>query len=150
MLHMLGWLYAVGTAIAAATIFGEDVQAFDTPVTVPANTETLVAVGQSLTLPGQNAKAVIRAWCYITVGEGTTAVRLAVYAGTVIGGRMVGKIQPSIGDLASPETAFYELECVDLISNVGAAQYCVSVDMVDSTGDGAVTSALIDTTLLSG
>lgn len=133
-----------------AAVLSEDVQVPAGVVDVPTTTETLVVVGSPLTLPGSNAKAVIRGWMDLTVGAATTAITIAIYEGAAIGGRLVGTKQPSAGDFTPGSDAHFEYETVDYIENVGGAQYCMSVTQTGATADGSVTAALLDTTLLSG
>jgi hypothetical protein len=133
-----------------AAVLSEDVQVPAGAIDVPTSTETLVVVSSPLTLPGSNAKAVIRGWLDLTVGAATTAITIAVYEGGAIGGRLVGTKQPSAGDFTPGNDAHFEYETVDVIENVGGAQYCMSVTQTGATADGSVTAALLDTTLLSG
>lgn len=133
-----------------AVVLSEDVQVATAPIDVVTITETLAVVGFPLSLPGGNAKAVIRGWIDLTVGTAATAVTLAIYSGPAIGGRLVGAKTPNAGDFAPGSTAHFEFETVDVLANVGGAQYCMSVQQVGATADGTIAAALIDTTLLSG
>lgn len=150
MFHLLMNVLAAATVALSAVLFAEDVQQPVTPLDVPTSTETLIASGFSISLPGGNAKAVIRAWLDLTVGTGTTAITIAIYSGPAIGGRLVGTKQPQAGDFTPGSNAHFEYEVIDLLQNVSGAQYCMSVTQTGATADGSVTAALIDTTLLSG
>lgn len=133
-----------------AAVLSEDVQVSAGAIDVPTNTETLAVEGFALSLPGGNAKAVIRGWMDFTVGLGTTGVTLAIYEGPAIGGRLVATKTPQAGDFTPGSTAHFELEVIDVLVNVGGAQYCMSVQQTAATADGTIVAALIDTTLLSG
>jgi hypothetical protein len=133
-----------------AAVLSEDVQVPAGAIDVPTSTETLVVVSSPLTLPGSNDGLGIRSWMDLTVGAATTAITIAIYEGAVIGGRLVGTKQPSAGDFTAGSDAHFEYETIDLLENVGGAQYCMSVTQTGATADGSVTAALLDTTLLSG
>lgn len=150
MLELLKLLMAATSVAAMAVLFAEDVQVPAAPIDVPTTAETLIASGFSISLPGGNAKAVIRGWFDLTVGTGTTAITIAIYSGGAIGGRLVGTKQPQAGDFTPGSNAHFEYEVIDLLQNVSGAQYCMSVTQTGATADGSVTAALIDTTLLSG
>jgi hypothetical protein len=133
-----------------ATIFAEDVQVPADSIDVPTSTETLVVAGNALSWQSDHGKAVIRAWCELLVATGTTAVTLTIYRGPAIGGPVVGTKTPDAGDFTVGKTATFEAEFVDVLQDVGGAQYCLSVQQTGATGDGTVSAALIDTTILSG
>lgn len=143
-------LIALSLAFFAAVVFSEDVQVPAGAIAVPTTNETLIVTGSPLTLSSGNAKAVIRAWLDLTVGLGATGVTMTIYSGNAIGGRVVGTHSPNTGDFTAGDTAHFELEVVDILANVGGAQYCMSVTQTGATGDGSAIAALIDTTLLSG
>jgi hypothetical protein len=150
---MIGLLIFLSTALAgaiAAVLFAEDVQVPAGPVTVVTSAETLVVVGFPLTLQSGNGKAVVRGWMDLTVGVGTTAITITIYRGPAIGGTIIGQKNPEAGDFTAGNTAHFDAEFIDLLSNVGGAQYCMSVTQTGATGNGTVQDALIDTTLLSG
>lgn len=146
------WLLVfVGLALlAGAVVIAEDVQVAAGAVAVPTTAETLVVAGEALTLPGGNAKAVIRGWLDLTVGAGTTAITITIYRGNALNGPVVGQRNPEAGDFTPGNTAHFEAEFIDVLQNVGGAQYCMSVLQTGATGDGTVLDALLDTTLLSG
>ena len=137
-------------AVAAAVLYGEDVQIGATPISVVTTAETLVAIGGNLTTPNPNGKAVVRGWCELTVGASTTAITITIYAGTAIGGRVVGAKNPEAGDFSAGNTSHFEVEFIDLFSNVSGVQYCMSVLQTGATGNGTVQNSLIDTKVLSG
>ena len=140
-----------GLTIAfGAVLFASDVQVPAAAVPVVTTAETLVVVGFPVTLPSGNGKAVIRGWLDLTVGAGTTAVTIAVYRGNAIGGTVIGQKNAESGDFTAGNTAHFEAEFIDLLSNVGGAQYCMSVTQTGATGNGSVLNALIDTRVLSG
>jgi hypothetical protein len=150
---MFGWLIVGLHAFAGAlgaVLFAEDVQVPANPVTVVTTAETLVVVGFPLTLQSGNGKAVVRGWMDLTVGAGTTAITVAIYRGNAIGGTLIGQKNAEAGDFTPGSIAHFDAEFVDLLSNVGGAQYCMSVTQTGATGNGTVQDALIDTTLLSG
>lgn len=150
IIHSLLMLFCGGVQALMAVLLSEDVQVPAGSIDVPTTAETLAVVGFSLTLPSGNAKAVIRGWMDLTVGAGTTAITIAIYSGNAIGGRLVGTKQPQAGDFTPGSSAHFEYEVVDVLSNVGGAQYCMSVTQTGATGDGTITAALLDTSLLSG
>lgn len=134
-----------------AVLFSEDVQpAAGVPITVTTTTETLVATGFPLSLPTGNGKAAIRGWLDLTVGAGTTAITITIYRGNAIGGTVVGTRNPEAGDFSPGNTAHFEAEFIDLLSNLGQTSYCMSVIQTGATGNGTVLAGLIDTKLLSG
>lgn len=133
-----------------AVLFASDVQVPAAAVPVLTTAETLVVVGFAVTLPSGNGKAVIRGWLDLTVGLGTTAVTIAIYRGNAIGGPVVGAKNAEAGDFTAGNTAHFDVEFVDMLSNVGGAQYCMSVTQTGASGNGSVLNALIDTRVLSG
>jgi hypothetical protein len=150
---MINLVIAIGAALActaAAVLFEEDVRVPVPPINVPTSTETLVVIGGNVTTPNPNGKAVIRCWCEMAVGAGTTGIKLFVYSGTVLGGRVVGSKTPSTVDWAAGSNATFSVEFIDTFSNVSGVQYCLSVVQLGATGDGSVLNALIDTKVLSG
>jgi hypothetical protein len=136
--------------VAGAVVLSEDVQVPAAAVPVPTTAETLIVIGEALTLPGGNAKAVVRGWLDLTVGTATTDITITIYRGAQLGGAVIGQKNPEAGDFTPGQTAHFEVEFVDELQNVGGAQYCMSVTQTGATGDGNVLAALIDTTLLSG
>jgi len=132
-----------------AALFGIDVQTA-AGVNVPTTTETIAATGNPVPLPSTNGKAVIRAWVQLTVGASTTAVTLTVYAGNAIGGRVVGQQNANAGNFTAGQLGAFSCEFTDALSNIGGAQYCVSVKQTGATGNGTIQSASIDTMVLSG
>lgn len=150
MFKLLTILLASATVALSAVLFSEDVQVAPGTVTVVTTGETLAVVGFPLTLSSGTGKAVIRGWMDLTVGAGTTAITITIYRGNVIGGVMVGQKNPEAGDFTPGSTAHFDVEFVDVLQNVGAAQYCMSVQQTGATGNGTVLDALIDTTILSG
>lgn len=149
---MLDVILLIGIAgvVFAAVLYQEDVQVPTPPINVPTTTETLVVVGNNLTTPNPNGKAVIRSWVELLVGAGTTAITIAVYSGAAIGGRLVGTKQPEAGDFSAGNTSTFDVEFIDPFSNTSGVQYCVSVTQTGATGNGTVNNALIDTKVLSG
>jgi hypothetical protein len=147
----LAQLAIIGLAslLCAAALFGVDVQTA-AAINVPTTTETLAVVGQAITLPSGTGKAAIRAWVQLTVGASTTAVTLTVYAGTAIGGRVVGQQNAQGSGFTAGQNAGFMCEFTDVLANVGGAQYCVSVKQTGATGNGTILSAAIDTMVLSG
>src|SRR4029077_10188982 len=117
---------ALGCAFAAV-LYGEDVQVPAGNVNVPTSNETLVLTSHVLTTPNPNGKAVIRASIELTVGLGTTAITIAVYAGSAIGGRLIGTKIPDAGDFSAGNNATFSVELVDPFDNTTGVQYCVSV-----------------------
>lgn len=133
-----------------AAVFAEDVQVPAAAIDVPTATETLVVVSNALSWQSDHGKAVIRGWCEILVGPGTSVVTITIYRGPDIGGPVVGTKTPDAGDFTPGKTSTFEAEFVDVLENVSGMQYCMSVQQTGATGDGTVQAALIDTTILSG
>lgn len=133
-----------------AVIFAEDVQVQDDPIDAHATDETLVVAGFPQTWSSGNGKAVIRAWCQLLMGAGTTGIKLTIHRGPTIDGPVVGDASQEFGVITPGEVAMGQVEVIDLLQNVGGAQYCLSVQQTGATGDGTVQAALIDTTILSG
>lgn len=92
----------------------------------------------------------MRGWLDLTVGTGTTAITIAVYQGSAIGGAVVGTKNPEAGDFTPGSTAHFEVEFIQLFTNVSGVQFCLSVQQTGASGNGTVLSALIDTKVLSG
>ena len=149
MLLILAFTMLAGLAFAAV-LYQIDVQQPAPPINIPTTTETIAAQGLAVTCPNPNGKAVIRAWVELSVGAGTTAITLTVYAGNAIGGRVVGTRQPEAGDFTPGSAATFDLEFIDPFNNVSGVQYCVSVQQTGATGNGTVQNALISTMVLSG
>jgi hypothetical protein len=147
MLHLIDLLSFL---LIGATLFGEDVEVPDGPVSVPTTAETLVTVGRAVSLPTGNGKAVVRGWVEMTIGAGTTAITLTIYEGTAIGGPVVGQKIPDAGSFTPGSNATFEAEFIDMLSEVTGAQYCMSVLQTGATGNGTVLAALLDTKVLSG
>lgn len=150
MHQLLIILLAAASVALSAVLFAEDVQVAPGTITVVTTAETLAVVGFPLTLSSGTGKAVIRGWMDLTVGAGTTAITITIYRGPAIGGPVIGQKNPEAGDFTPGSTAHFEAEFVDVLQNVGAAQYCMSVTQTGATGNGTVQDALIDTTILSG
>jgi hypothetical protein len=150
MLELIAILSLAGAIVAGAVLFCEDVQVAGAPVTVNTSNETLVVIGFPLPLQSGNGKAAVRGWLDLTVGAGTTAITITIYRGNALGGTVVGQKNPEAGDFSAGNTAHFEAEFIDLLSNVSGSQYCMSVTQTGATGNGAVLSALIDTKILSG
>jgi hypothetical protein len=150
MLSFLGGLFNAAAFALSAVLFSSDVQVPPNAITVVTTAETLVVVGFTVTLPSGNGKAVIRGWLDLNVGAGTTAITIAVYRGAAIGGTVIGAKNAEAGDFTAGNTAHFDVEFIDLLQNVGGAQYCMSVTQTGATGNGSVLNALIDTRVLSG
>lgn len=150
MLHLLIILAAAATVALSAVLFAEDVQVPAAPVSVVTTAETLIIIGNALTMSSPNGKAVVRGWLDLTVGAGTTAITITIYRGSAIGGTVIGQKNPEAGDFTPGSTAHFDVEFIDLLVNVSGAQYCMSVTQTGATGNGTVQNALIDTTILSG
>ena len=150
MLHLLIILAAAATVALSAVLFAEDVQVPAAPVSVVTTAETLIIIGNALTMSSPNGKAVVRGWLDLTVGAGTTAITITIYRGNAIGGTVIGQKNPEAGDFTPGSTAHFDVEFIDLLVNVSGAQYCMSVTQTGATGNGTVQNALIDTTILSG
>lgn len=142
-------LCALGALMCAAALFGIDEQTA-AAINVPTTTETLAVTGMSVPLPTTNGKAVIRGWVQLTVGAGTTGVTLTIYAGTAIGGRVVGQQNINAGNFTAGSIGAFNVEFTDALSNVGGAQYCMSVKQTAATGNGTILSAALNTMVLSG
>jgi hypothetical protein len=146
-------MIALGSAAActaAAVLFGEDVQMPVPPISVTGTTETLVVVGGKVSTPNPNGKAVVRCWCEIQTGTGTTDITLTVYSGPAIGGRLIGTKVADFGEFTAGAKATFEIEFIDPFSNVSDVQYCMSIMQTAATADGKVMNALLDTKVLSG
>lgn len=150
---MLNLLASIGAALftaAAAVLFAEDVQTPTVPLAVATTAETLVVVGNALSLQATNGKAVVEGFLTLTVGAGTTAVTLRLYRGTTTAGTLIGSAIAQAGNFAAGSPAGFNVAAVDVLSNVGGAQYCMSLQQTGASGNGSVTSAIIDTKVLSG
>jgi hypothetical protein len=140
----------ISLALSLAVLYGDDVQVPAGPVTVVTTAETLVVIGQPVTMPTASGKYVVRGWMDLTVGAGTTAITVAVYRGAAIGGVVIGQKNAEAGDFTPGSIAHFEAEFIDPQQNVSQSQYCISVTQTGATGNGTVQNALIETTLLSG
>jgi hypothetical protein len=150
---VINFLISIGAAFActaAAVLFGEDVQMPVPPISVIGTTETLVVVGGKVSTPNPNGKAVVRSWCEIQIGTGTTGLTFSVYSGPGIGGRLIGTKVSDFGAITPPAKATFEIELIDTFSNVSDVQYCLTVMQTAATEDGQILSALLDTKVLSG
>jgi len=136
--------------VAGAVVFSEDVQVAAGAIVVTTTTETLAAVSQNLTLPTGSGKALVTGRVTLTIGTSTTGVTLTIYRGAVIGGSIVGAQVNQTGNFTAGGTATFDVEYVDPLTNVGGAQYCLSVKQIGATGNGSILNALIHTTVLSG
>jgi len=143
-------VFAALSCAAAAVLFSEDAQSIAANVSVVTTAETLVIVGNALSLQAPNGKAVVSGWLTITVGTGTTAVTLALYRGTTSAGTLLGTKIAQAGNFTAGSPAAFSVKAVDVLSNVGGAQYCMTVTQTGASGNGSVTQALIDTKVLSG
>lgn len=151
MMHeLLRWEVIAGALSAAAVLLQEEVQQPSVPMSVPTSIETLIVIGNAVTTPNPNGKAVVRAWAQLTVGTATTGIVMTIYAGNAIGGRVIGTRTPDAGDFTPGETSYFECEFIDPFSNTSGVQYCMSLQQAGATADGSIVAALIDTKVLSG
>lgn len=150
MNYLVVIILAAASVALSAVLFCEDAQGAGGPITVLTTAETLAIWSFPLTLSSGNGKAVIRGWMDLNVGAGTTAITITIYRGNAIGGTVIGQKNPEAGDFTPGSTAHFEVEFIDLLNNVGGAQYCMSVTQTGATGNGTILDALINTTLLSG
>ena len=133
-----------------AVLLSADAQSIPGPLDVLTTEETLVVTGSSLSLTSDHAKALVRGWIDLDVPAGTTAVSLTVYEGEDITGRLAGKNTADASASVGSVPAHFEIEIVDVLQNVGGAQYAMSVTLTGALSDGTVSAALLNTTLLSG
>jgi hypothetical protein len=150
MLEVMPLLLGCTMLAIGAVLFSSDVQAPTAAVPVVTTAETLVAVGFPVTLPSGSGKAVVRGWMLLTVGAATTAVTIAIYRGSAIGGPLVGSKIAQAGNFVAGEAAAFEANFIDMLSGVSGAQYCMSVTQTGATGNGNVSNAIIDTRVFSG
>lgn len=146
---MIEWLSAIGAA-AAAVLFSADAQGPKAPVTLTLTTETLVAVGTNLSLPGSSGKAVVDAWVALSLGADATAVTVSIYRGAVIAGAPLGTHTASTDGIAAGTEVALTIKVLDVLDNIGGTQYCMSAQQTGATGDATVLNAIIETELLSG
>ena len=150
MTSLLIFLCMAACFAAMSVVLGAEVQTLGPPVSVPPATETVVLTGFAVTLPSDHAKAAIRGWLDITLGTATTGLTVSVFRGTTVTGTLVGTRSPDITTVPALGSLRVQVEFVDVLSNVGGAQYTMSVRTTGATDAGNVTAALLDTTLLSG
>lgn len=136
--------------VAGAALFSIDVQSIAGAIALVTTTETLVGIGRALSLPSQSGKAVIYCFASVTAGTSTTSLTINVYRGSVISGSAVFSSVRTIPAAAGGPQ--YDLNCcfTDVLSMATQAQYCFSVTQTAATANGSVTSAAIETELLSG
>jgi hypothetical protein len=150
MLSVLSSITAALCSVGAAVMFCKDAQATAAAVPVVTTAETLVVPGNALSLQATSGKAVVKGFLTLTVGTGTTAVTVRLYRGTTTAGTLIGSAIAQAGNFTAGSPAAFSVQATDVLSNVGGAQYCMSVQQTGASGNGSVTTAMIDTEILSG
>jgi len=146
-------LIALGAALCcvpAAVLFAKDVTSATVPIVVTTSAETLAAVGPQLTMEQNTGKAAVKGFLTLTIGTNTTAVTTRLYRGTTAAGTLISTAIAQAGNFVAGSPAQFVVQATDVLTNVGTAQYCMTVQQTGASANGSITTAVIETEVLSG
>lgn len=146
-------LMAIAAALPAgfaAVLFGKDVQCPAAAVTLVTTAETVVQIGAAMPVPNATGKAAVTGFVTLTIGTNTTAVTLRLYRGTSASGTLIGTAVAQAGNFTAGSPANFFVVATDTLTNVGSAQYTLTVQQTAASANGSVTTAKLDTEVLSG
>lgn len=146
-------LVALGAAlgcVGAAVLFAKDVTSAVVPTVVTTTAETLAAVGPQLTVEQNTGKAAVKGFLTLTIGTNTTAVTVRLYRGATAAGTLISTAIAQAGNFVAGSPAQFGAQATDVLTNVGTAQYCMTVQQTGASANGSITTAVIETEVLSG
>lgn len=143
-------LFAALCCVPAAVLFAKDVTSAAVPTAVVTTAETLAALSASLTVLQNTGKAAVKGFLTLTIGTNTTAVTVRLYRGTTSAGTLVSTAIAQAGNFVAGSPAQFVVACTDVLTNVGTAQYCMTVQQTGASANGSITTAVIETEVLSG
>ncbi len=146
-------LFAIATAFsscAAAALLAKDVTSAAVPTAVVTTAETVAAVGPQLTVEYNTGKAAVKGFLTLTIGTNTTAVTVRLYRGTTAAGTLISPAIAQAGNFTAGSPAQFVVQATDVLTNVGTAQYCMTVQQTGASANGSITTAVIETEVLSG
>lgn len=150
---MHNFLIAIGASLfacAGAVLFAKDVTSAGVPTAVVTTAETLAALGAALTVEYATGKAAVRGFLTLTIGTNTTAVTVRLYRGTTSAGTLISTAIAQAGNFVAGSPAQFVVQATDVLTNVGSAQYCMTVQQTAASANGSITTAVIETEVLSG
>lgn len=146
-------LIAIGAALstcAAAVLFAKDVTSATVPIVLATNTETIAATGAVLTVEPTTGKAAIKGYLTLTIGTNTTAVTLRIYRNLNGALTLISNSIAQAGNFVVGSPAQFVVQSLDTLTNVGTAQYSMTVQQIGASANGSITTAVIETEILSG
>lgn len=143
-------LAAALCCVPAAVLFAKDVTSAVVPTAVVTTAETLAALGAALTVEPTTGKAAVKGFLTLTIGTNTTAVTVRLYRGTTSAGTLISTAIAQAGNFVAGSPAQFVVQATDTLTNVGTAQYCMTVQQTSASANGSITTAVIETEVLSG
>ena len=133
-----------------AKAYQRNLQAGNSPIRVPGDSETVVATSAKVECPGREGKVRVNAWVEMETGQAARYVRLVIYEGDSIQPTPLYALDVNVGADSKGDIAKFEAETVQEFTDKPYVQYCFSVQQIDSTGDGMVYEYVLDTVALCG
>lgn len=150
---MHDFLVAIVAALCCvpmAVLFSKDSQAAPAAVPLVTTAETLVLASAAQTVEPTTGKAAIKGFVTLTVGTNTTAVTVRLYRGATSAGTLIGTAVAQAGNFAAGSPAGFSAVATDTLTNVGTAQYCMTVQQTSASANGSATTALLEVEILQG
>jgi hypothetical protein len=117
-------------------------------VTLVTTGETIVAYSGRCEANLPTLRAIIKGWALVTMGAGATGFTMRLRRGNTLGGALVtGGFPVTFAAAAQLDTW---LVWAESLSNIEAADYCLTVQQVGASGNGSVLLASIEVELING
>ena len=119
-------------------------------VTVTTTTETVAISSGRVPIPVATCRAVIRAWCQLTLGTATTTVTPRIRRGTAITDPLIGEANAEQIKTAAGSTEPFDLRTGESLQDRESVEYSFTVQQAAATANGTVLQADIEVEILNG
>lgn len=117
-------------------------------VAVTTTAETVAVTSEAIKAPSGRFRAVVRAWCIMTSGTGTTSITPRIRRGTLATDPLVGEGNAKTLAAAAGSNEQLVVFAEEELAETGTVQYVLTVQQTAATADGTVLAAGIDVELL--
>ena len=121
-----------------------------TNITVTTTTEQVAISSGRVPIPTATCRAVVRAWCQLTLGTATTTVTPRIRRGTAITDPVVGEANPEQIKTAAGSTEPYMIQVEESLQDRESVEYSFTVQQAAATANGTVLQAHIEVEILNG
>jgi hypothetical protein len=119
-------------------------------VTITTTTETAVVSSGRVPTPRHTCLVLVKAWCVLTNGTGTTAVTARIRRGTNTSGTLVSEANAEQIKTAAGSTEPYTVMATEERAGQESVEYTLTIQQTAATANGTVVAAAIEVEILGG